>query len=67
MTPQEEQHLVYEIASRMAQTHGLELVEVKIGRHKKDVLIQILTEQASWSSNDMKIEFIGLPATSLKI
>ncbi len=45
MTPQDEQLLIYEIATRLAQTQGLELVEVKIGRHKKDVLIQILADK----------------------
>lgn len=36
---------IYEIANRVSQEQGLELVEVKIGRHKKDVLIQILADK----------------------
>ena len=36
---------IYEIAHRISQEQGLELVEVKIGRHKKDVLIQILADK----------------------
>lgn len=44
MFAQQEQ-LVYGIAHRLAQDKGLDLVEVKISRHQRDVLIQILADR----------------------
>jgi ribosome maturation factor RimP len=37
---------IYEVASKVAQDQGLELVEVKIGRHRQDVMIQILADKS---------------------
>ena len=45
MSPLDEQRLIYEMAHRITQAQGLELVEVKIGIHHKDVLIQVLADK----------------------
>ena len=42
---QEQERLIYDIAQQLSQTQGLELVEIKIGRHNKDVSIQILVDK----------------------
>jgi len=44
MIHQEQEQLIYDIISRQAQFLNLELVEVKMARHNKDVLIQILAD-----------------------
>ncbi|MBI3601904.1 MAG: ribosome maturation factor RimP [Candidatus Omnitrophica bacterium] len=51
MTPQDEQRLIDEIASLLAQARGLELVELKVGRHKNDVLIQVLADKPQGGIN----------------
>ena len=45
MSEQEEDRKIYEIASTISQAHGFDLVEVKIGRHKKDVFIQVFADK----------------------
>ena len=45
MTPSDQQRLIYDIISSIAQLQNLELVEVKIGIHNKDVLIQVLADR----------------------
>ena len=45
MSEQEQDRKVYEIADQISQQQGLELVEVKIARHKKDVMIQIIADR----------------------
>ena len=45
MTAQDDQRLVYEMASRLSRLQGLELVEIKLGRHRHDVLIQVLADK----------------------
>ena len=44
MSEQEQERKIYEIASAVSQTHGFDLVEVKIGRHNKEVLIQVFAD-----------------------
>ncbi len=36
---------LYEISNRVCEEQGLELIELKVGRHKKDILIQILADK----------------------
>ena len=45
MTEQEQDLKIYTIANSISQTLGLELVELKIGRHKNDIMIQILADR----------------------
>ena len=45
MSEQEQDLKIYEIANTVSQSQGLDLVEVKIARHKKDVLIQVFVDK----------------------
>ena len=58
MIPQEQERAIYEIARRLSLTQGLELVEVKVGGHKKDVSIQILADKPRGGINVEECSFL---------
>ena len=45
MISEEQQRLIYDVINTLVQTQGLELVEVKIGIHQKDVFLQVLADK----------------------
>ena len=45
MTPEEQEQMVYQAISRVTQAKGLELIEVKISQHQKDVFIEVLADE----------------------
>ncbi|MBF0489012.1 MAG: ribosome maturation factor RimP [Candidatus Omnitrophica bacterium] len=45
MTPQEQQKIIYKKIDGIAQSLNLELVELKIATHQKDVMIQVLADK----------------------
>jgi ribosome maturation factor RimP len=45
MSPEQVDLAIYHVAHRLAQEQGLEIIEVKIGRHLNDTLIQILADK----------------------
>lgn len=45
MTEQDQHRLVYDCIQRVAEEMNLELVELKIGVHKKDVFLQVLADK----------------------
>ncbi len=45
MTDLEQERKIYNAVSAVTEDLGLELVEVKIGRHKSDVFIQVLADK----------------------
>ncbi len=45
MSQQEQEQKIYETISAVSQSKGFDLVELKIARHNKDLLIQVLADK----------------------